>query len=799
MHPAIKKISGYMHIYASDNLNIKNEKHESFEIFYVLSGEIHLSVGERDYLLHRDEFIIINSEEIHSCRESSGAAAMFYMTYPVLCSMLNRYQFRLDEQQCRGAGYLKPLQKTLGALLNIYIEGNEAESLEYYAGFFKLASILKAMADEKVKASEEIDKASGKYEARIMKIINYIAAAYDTPVTLNELSEALGLTPSYTSKFFKKHMHTNFVDYVNSVRISHAASDILNTQKSMLEISNDNGFPSVSVFNKVFKQTYKMTPSAYQKQQRAAYSALYDAGAGAQNRELLKRYFLGSAGKRSSEKTDLEIEVDDKKPYEAVIKPCWNRIVNIGTASELLNLDTQKYLVELKEKLNLQYVRFGRLIDKSMYIDMSQKQLIYNFTAINRALDFLVANKLKPFFNIGESPVAIHKTLNEFLWLDEHPAIVDEPAYCRFMEQFMAHIMLRYGREEISTWCFELWRNNSDATVEKYLDFFTAFYAIIKQFDERIQVGGPGYLHGQTSRDTMSGLLDAWGKSCVRPDFISIKLYHYECMQKDGRQQAVRSRDKDYVRAELKWLSAVKEACGMGEIPVIVSEWNETISSRSSLNDGCNRAAYIVRTLIRNLNGPLAFAYWSAMDSTVEYFDTVHLLNGANGLITKNGLKKPAYYGFDFMNCMGRLLAGKGENYLVTKDEEGNYQILIHNYKTYQSSFYEMKEDEIDITGEGGIFKDLETLYVSIHMRHLPYGKFRVRQIYVNQYRGSIYHEWKKMNFIAEPTAGELEYLAANCKPGGGIFRHYMITDGQLNLKLCLQPFEITLITLNKI
>ena len=42
--------------------------HRSIEIFAVLDGGLVFHIGDRTYPLSRGEFILVNSNEIHSCR-----------------------------------------------------------------------------------------------------------------------------------------------------------------------------------------------------------------------------------------------------------------------------------------------------------------------------------------------------------------------------------------------------------------------------------------------------------------------------------------------------------------------------------------------------------------------------------------------------------------------------------------------------------------------------------------------------------------------------------------------------------
>ena len=64
-------------------------------------------------------------------------------------------------------------------------------------------------------------------------------------------------------KFFKKHIGMTSVEYINNYRLERSAYLLSSTDKSIMEISMDVGFNSVSYFNKLFKIKYKLTPKEF--------------------------------------------------------------------------------------------------------------------------------------------------------------------------------------------------------------------------------------------------------------------------------------------------------------------------------------------------------------------------------------------------------------------------------------------------------------------------------------------------------------------------------------------------------
>ena len=63
--------------------------------------------------------------------------------------------------------------------------------------------------------------------------------------------------------FFKKKTGRNFADYVNEVRIGHAAQMLYETTDGIAEICYACGFNNTSNFIRVFKKKRGETPSQY--------------------------------------------------------------------------------------------------------------------------------------------------------------------------------------------------------------------------------------------------------------------------------------------------------------------------------------------------------------------------------------------------------------------------------------------------------------------------------------------------------------------------------------------------------
>jgi YesN/AraC family two-component response regulator len=96
-------------------------------------------------------------------------------------------------------------------------------------------------------------------------MISYISEHFCEPLTLEVLSNELGVCRFYLSRIFTRVLHTGFHEYINTLRVDYAKKILLNTKDSILDVAIQCGFQNQQTFNRVFKDICGVTPSAYRK------------------------------------------------------------------------------------------------------------------------------------------------------------------------------------------------------------------------------------------------------------------------------------------------------------------------------------------------------------------------------------------------------------------------------------------------------------------------------------------------------------------------------------------------------
>lgn len=103
--------------------------------------------------------------------------------------------------------------------------------------------------------------------SRLMRVYDFMLSHYREPVTLAELARAGAMTPAAFSRFFKRSTGRNVSTVLNELRIGHAVRLLQETDLSVTEIALTAGFPTLSNFNRRFRELRSCTPRAFRRAQ----------------------------------------------------------------------------------------------------------------------------------------------------------------------------------------------------------------------------------------------------------------------------------------------------------------------------------------------------------------------------------------------------------------------------------------------------------------------------------------------------------------------------------------------------
>lgn len=93
----------------------------------------------------------------------------------------------------------------------------------------------------------------------------YISQNCTAALTLDDISQQIGLSKFHFSRLFKTYTNMTFIDFLTTERIKRAEFLISNPKTHIIDIAFDSGFSSLSSFNRAFKKIKGLSPSEFRK------------------------------------------------------------------------------------------------------------------------------------------------------------------------------------------------------------------------------------------------------------------------------------------------------------------------------------------------------------------------------------------------------------------------------------------------------------------------------------------------------------------------------------------------------
>lgn len=785
-------------------LDCREEKehfHQDIELIYVLAGCMEVNMDGHKIKMAEGDVLIINANKRHYLKSYGQVLyARLMILYELVSDILNNFDLTFICNSAENTdpayeGLCRLMQQLLGHFLSN--KGKKADFayislcyqiLDYICTHFLIRS-----------ASETGDSESDKYRQRLHQIENYIRANYRSAISLKELAEKLYLSNGYLSRFFKKNYGMSFAEYLTNVRLHHAVDQLLYTDIPITRIVYDNGFASVAIFNKAFKKEYGETPSAVRK--RAAKNdspretELTEDLAHKLENVLWNEFQNG--GEENGDTDCVEISALSSRP----LKRIWNRIINIGSAEDLLRSEVQEHVFLLRESLKFEYVRFWNPFSKELLIDINNPEHKYNFSRLDSILDFLLKHDIRPFIELENKPKRVEKTTTSSLIYEVIESVNTLDNWCALVEAFVRHIVSRYGRDEVDRWRFELWLDADKLSDELQLLYYfqkmKAAREIIHRYSDA-KIGGCG-MHGYVKgTEKKSSYIRAFHKkakdSDAVPDFITMYSYAYDIADENGVTVSKPSQDFDFMKHVI---DNYKRDTGneLEDRGICLTEWNLTISDRNLINDSCFKGAYVMKNYIEMVDSVDAMAYFRGTDRVSESYDTDAFLFGGTGLLTRDGVQKPVMFALHFLNRLYPQYVGKGTNYLVTKDGHDNYGIVCHNCRKLSYNYFLCEEDKLDRDHLSKYFEDLDDLTLELALGDVRDGLYQAKLYRINDQNGSVQRIWKEMEYETNLSREDIRYIQRSCEPKLSMQKIHT-KDGVVRVRLTMMANEIAYISL---
>lgn len=244
------------------NYKVTKHWHHSVEIFLVQEGRMDFYINNRHLPLGRQDFVLVNSNEIHSieCPEPN-ITVVLQIPGDTFKEYLGEDGYINFEK--KGEVSNKMLTDLVNSMFSIYEKQDYGYRLQVKSRFYELLYLLvtefktETMDKEVIRQKKQLDKLSD--------VTQYMRDNYDQELKLEEVAGRFGFSPTYLSRIFQKYAQVNYRTYLIDLRVKYAVRELVGTDHEIGEIAMNHGFPDSRSFSKAFKKRYGCLPSAYRK------------------------------------------------------------------------------------------------------------------------------------------------------------------------------------------------------------------------------------------------------------------------------------------------------------------------------------------------------------------------------------------------------------------------------------------------------------------------------------------------------------------------------------------------------
>ncbi len=395
----------------------------------------------------------------------------------------------------------------------------------------------------------------------------------------------------------------------------------------------------------------------------------------------------------------------DLEVVKGPLSQTWRECVGAGRVGEGLRADWQAQLKLCKDEIGFKSLRMHGLLHDELGVYREDKDglPIYNFQYIDMVYDYLLSIGVRPFVEIGFMPNDLATIRTEkagpdgmiddpqnpgkkrrvtvFWWKSNVTPPQDYAKWDALITALVTHWTQRYGATEVASWPFEVWNepnhvafwspNDNTQRREEYFELYAHTARAIKGVRPAYRVGGPATAGPAYIKE----LIDYCTQNNVPLDFLTWHVYGLAGgaggFDELGNKGLIIDPRPRAVASGVHSQDALIAASSKPGLPVHITERSASYSNHDPVHDDYFEAPYILEQ-IKNTETLGSMSYWTFTDILEETGIPAKPFNGGFGLLNLQGIKKPAFFAYRFLNRLGaQELVNADSQSIVTRDARG--------------------------------------------------------------------------------------------------------------------------------
>lgn len=256
-------------IYSVESSPTHKNSFGTVEIIFCLKGSVRLGYAYEDFTLKAGDYIAVDRDAYFLYKGKDNVCVSFYLD---MLRYEEKYPYvRHALYVCEGVDetdvpdYPRPshikLKGLMIAALKSAVEGGSESRIQNIAD--KMVNLLVNSFDI-VFYHYGSENMSEKALERSRFITAYLQEPLHEKISMRTLAAEIGITEGYLSEFMRK-TSVGFRGMLGYIRANESEEYLLNTDKTIMEISETCGFSDVKYYYSAFKKWYKCTPAQFRE------------------------------------------------------------------------------------------------------------------------------------------------------------------------------------------------------------------------------------------------------------------------------------------------------------------------------------------------------------------------------------------------------------------------------------------------------------------------------------------------------------------------------------------------------
>ena len=710
----------------------------SLKLIVVLKGNISINEsGQRQQLSTGEVYIVNQDVEWQLDSQTENIVIIVKVSSIWLLQHFddfNRWQFLINAQN--SPDEVLHLRTLLINIATLWIKKTpESWEMNVYRNLMDILCVLV----ESFKHKKEHDN-NVEYSEKIKKTIDWIEGHSHEDIKLYNIASKLYTSTEHLSRQFLKEVGINFRDYLVQVRFHKASKEIVSTDHPIGEIIHRNGISRSNCFNKMFKETFHMSPREYRcnnshtQVKKTSVSPVLK-----EELSIVNSVELFSLLSQYNEQDQHRPLVNDRKKaqdtdilFNHQQTPVKDRdyVIRIGSYRELLKHHIQQQLVMAKNISPFKYVELEDFIptQASMCDDYYNEKLLTwsAWDSIDIAIRFL-------------------KDINMF-------PIIELPLYSSFttnlnvrknVEKTLIHYKTLFGKDYVEKWKFKL-RIEKDVKSDTIFEAKNELIALIKSQLSQCEVG--------ILITEKSSLISFFSRSALveNVDFIAISICPNEVNDHlYSQDQTALCQDVSYyVNSLLKEIHRRSVSCS-----VYLHSWSTLTGDTYETNGLFFRGALLMNALISLPDSITMLGFWLNSEIQHEVQSHRHIDNNSLSLFFSSSTCRPVFHILKIKDRLQNAPYYRGDNWIAIKKPD-----------TYQILFFNPVNIDPDLSVKDHFLNDYKKK-LNIRVQLPKQGIWRIKQWKFDQKNGALYHQYGLHPTLFERDQETMDYISSRSQP----------------------------------